>query len=54
MNCSVKDIECLFVDKIGYKAEVREQALQFQKVVTICFHKGINSETMWLSHWREI
>ncbi|MFS7995357.1 hypothetical protein Hanom_Chr12g01117001 [Helianthus anomalus] len=54
VNCSAKDIECLFVNKIGYKAEDREQALQFQKVVIICFQKGINSETMWLSRWREI
>ncbi|MFS7904619.1 hypothetical protein Hanom_Chr01g00038231 [Helianthus anomalus] len=54
VNCSAKDIECLFVNKIGYKAENREEALQFQKVATICFQKGINSETMWLSTWREI
>ncbi|MFS7905179.1 hypothetical protein Hanom_Chr01g00044681 [Helianthus anomalus] len=33
VNCSVKDIECLFVNKIGFKAEDREQAMQFQKVV---------------------
>ncbi|MFS7929681.1 hypothetical protein Hanom_Chr04g00335411 [Helianthus anomalus] len=54
VNCSAKDIECLLVNKIGYKAEDKDQALQFQKVVTICFQKGINSETMWLSSWREI
>ncbi|MFS7966689.1 hypothetical protein Hanom_Chr09g00776731 [Helianthus anomalus] len=35
-------------------SEDREQALQFQKVDTICFQKGINSVTMWLSHWRAI
>ncbi|MFS7909562.1 hypothetical protein Hanom_Chr02g00096021 [Helianthus anomalus] len=39
VNCSVKDIECLFVNKIGYKAEDKDQALQFQKVVTICFQR---------------
>ncbi|MFS8023733.1 hypothetical protein Hanom_Chr16g01454941 [Helianthus anomalus] len=54
VNCSAKDIECLFVNKIGYRAEDRDQALQFQKVVTICFQKNINSETMWLTRWREI
>ncbi|MFS7905315.1 hypothetical protein Hanom_Chr01g00046221 [Helianthus anomalus] len=54
MNCSTKDIECLFVNKIGYKVEDREQALQFQKVATICFQKGINSENMWLTRWSEI
>ncbi|MFS7910382.1 hypothetical protein Hanom_Chr02g00105701 [Helianthus anomalus] len=37
VNCSAKDIECLFVNKIGYKAEDKDQALQFQKVATICF-----------------
>ncbi|MFS7978270.1 hypothetical protein Hanom_Chr10g00913571 [Helianthus anomalus] len=54
VNCSVKDVECLFVYKIGYKVDDREQALQFQKVATICFQKGINSENMWLTSWREI
>ncbi|MFS7967796.1 hypothetical protein Hanom_Chr09g00789951 [Helianthus anomalus] len=42
VNCSAKDIECLFLNKIGYKAEDRDQALQFQKVATICFQKSIN------------
>ncbi|MFS8006726.1 hypothetical protein Hanom_Chr14g01252561 [Helianthus anomalus] len=37
VNCAAKDIECLFVNKIGYRAEYRDQALQFQKVVMICF-----------------
>ncbi|XP_022014813.1 uncharacterized protein LOC110914321 [Helianthus annuus] len=54
VNFSTKDIECLFVNKIGYKAEDKDQALQFQKVVTICFQKGIKSENMWLSKWRKI
>ncbi|MFS7999544.1 hypothetical protein Hanom_Chr12g01167551 [Helianthus anomalus] len=54
VNCSVKEIECLFVNKIGYKAEHKDQALQFQKVATICFQKGINSENVWSSRWRKI
>ncbi|MFS7918543.1 hypothetical protein Hanom_Chr03g00202411 [Helianthus anomalus] len=49
-----KDIECLFMNKIGFKAEDKEQAMQFQKVVTICFQKGINSENAWSTKWREI
>ncbi|MFS7903963.1 hypothetical protein Hanom_Chr01g00030321 [Helianthus anomalus] len=54
VNCSAKNIECLFVNKIGYKKEDKDQALQFQKVVTICFQKGINSENVWSSKWRKI
>ncbi|MFS7962500.1 hypothetical protein Hanom_Chr08g00727341 [Helianthus anomalus] len=54
VNCSAKDIECLFVNKIGYKAKDKDQALQFQKVATVCFQKGISSENMWLSNWRKI
>ncbi|MFS7946663.1 hypothetical protein Hanom_Chr06g00538991 [Helianthus anomalus] len=54
VNCSAKDIECLFVNKIGYKKEDKDQALQFHKVVTLCFQKGINSENVWSSKWRKI
>ncbi|MFS8034360.1 hypothetical protein Hanom_Chr17g01580241 [Helianthus anomalus] len=43
-----------FLSVIGYKAEDRDQALQFQKVAKICFQKSINSENMWLPRWREI
>ncbi|XP_022019799.1 aspartic and glutamic acid-rich protein-like [Helianthus annuus] len=54
VNCSAKDIECLFVNKIWFKAEDREQAMQFQRVVSICFQKGINAESKWNSKWRKI
>ncbi|MFS7980240.1 hypothetical protein Hanom_Chr10g00937091 [Helianthus anomalus] len=54
VNCSAKDIGCLFVNKIGYRKEDKDQALQFQKVVTICFQKGINSENAWSTKWRKI
>ncbi|XP_021996495.1 uncharacterized protein DDB_G0283697-like [Helianthus annuus] len=54
VNCYAKDIECLFVNKIGYKAEDKDQALQFQKVAIICFQKGIYSKNIWLSKWRKI
>ncbi|MFS7962244.1 hypothetical protein Hanom_Chr08g00724381 [Helianthus anomalus] len=37
LNFSAKDIECLFVNKIGYRAEDKDQAMQFQKVATTCF-----------------
>ncbi|MFS7977954.1 hypothetical protein Hanom_Chr10g00910021 [Helianthus anomalus] len=29
VNCSAKDIECLFMNKIGYRKEDKDQALQF-------------------------
>ncbi|MFS7955651.1 hypothetical protein Hanom_Chr07g00645121 [Helianthus anomalus] len=32
VNYSAKDIECLFVNKIGFKAGDRDQAMQFQKI----------------------
>ncbi|MFS7915721.1 hypothetical protein Hanom_Chr02g00168581 [Helianthus anomalus] len=32
VNCSAKYIECLFVNKIGFKVEDKDQAMQFQKV----------------------
>ncbi|MFS7919324.1 hypothetical protein Hanom_Chr03g00211401 [Helianthus anomalus] len=54
VNYSAKDIECLFVNKICYKDEDKDQAMQFQKVATICFQKGINSEYAWSSKWRKI
>ncbi|MFS8023874.1 hypothetical protein Hanom_Chr16g01456621 [Helianthus anomalus] len=28
--------------------------MQFQRVVSICFQKGINVESKWSSKWREI
>ncbi|XP_035843966.1 pre-rRNA 2'-O-ribose RNA methyltransferase-like [Helianthus annuus] len=54
VNYSAKDIECLFVNKIGFKAEDKEQAMQFQRVVSISFQKGINADNKWNSKWREI
>ncbi|MFS7970900.1 hypothetical protein Hanom_Chr09g00826331 [Helianthus anomalus] len=54
VNCSAKDIECLFVNKIWFKAEDRDQVMQFQKVVSICFQKGINADNKWNSKWWKI
>ncbi|XP_022024610.1 uncharacterized protein LOC110924946 [Helianthus annuus] len=51
VNCSAKDIECLFINKIRFQAEDREQAMQFQKVVSICFQKSINADNKWNSKW---
>ncbi|XP_035832056.1 uncharacterized protein LOC110870582 [Helianthus annuus] len=36
VNCSAKDIECLFIHKIRYSPADKEQALQFQRVVSLC------------------
>ncbi|MFS7948004.1 hypothetical protein Hanom_Chr06g00554841 [Helianthus anomalus] len=54
INYSAKDIECLFINKICYKAKDKEQAMQFKKIVTICFQKGINVENKWSTKWRDI
>ena len=51
VNCSAKDIECLFIHKIRYSPADKEQALQFQRVVSLCVQKGINSENKWKSSW---
>ncbi|KAJ0765367.1 hypothetical protein HanPI659440_Chr08g0302671 [Helianthus annuus] len=51
VNCSAKDIECLFIHKIRYSPADKEQALQFQRVVSLCVQKGINSDNKWKSSW---
>ncbi|XP_021979105.1 triadin-like [Helianthus annuus] len=51
VNCSAKDIECLFINKIHYQPADREQAQQFHRVVSLCFQKSINSESKWKSSW---
>ncbi|MFS8007441.1 hypothetical protein Hanom_Chr14g01261051 [Helianthus anomalus] len=43
VNCSKKDIECLFFNKIMYYEADKEQPLQYQKLVGVCFEKEINS-----------
>ncbi|MFS8021421.1 hypothetical protein Hanom_Chr16g01427211 [Helianthus anomalus] len=45
VNCPAKDIECLFINKIHYQPEDKEQATQFQLVAALCFKKSINSES---------
>ncbi|KAM0049181.1 hypothetical protein Hdeb2414_s0008g00282891 [Helianthus debilis subsp. tardiflorus] len=51
INCSAKDIECLFINKIRNQSADKEQAQQFQRVVSLCFQKSINSESKWKSSW---
>ncbi|XP_021975049.1 FK506-binding protein 5-like [Helianthus annuus] len=51
VNCSAKDMEFLFINKIHFQSEDHEQAMQFQQVVSICFQKGINSDSKWNSKW---
>ncbi|MFS7929009.1 hypothetical protein Hanom_Chr04g00327541 [Helianthus anomalus] len=44
----------VFLNKILFKAEDREQAMQFQKVVSIFFQKGINADSKWSSKWWQL
>ncbi|MFS7995988.1 hypothetical protein Hanom_Chr12g01124611 [Helianthus anomalus] len=53
-NCSKKDIECLFFNKIVYYLANKEQTLQFQKLIDACFEKNINSGHYWKSNWRDL
>ncbi|MFS7917709.1 hypothetical protein Hanom_Chr03g00192361 [Helianthus anomalus] len=54
VNCSKKDIECLFFNKIMYYEADKEQALRYQKLVKVCFDKNINSGRYWESKWRDL
>ncbi|MFS8034356.1 hypothetical protein Hanom_Chr17g01580201 [Helianthus anomalus] len=42
VNCSKKDINCLFFNKIVYDLPNRAQAQEYQKMVNLCFAKDIN------------
>ncbi|MFS7950635.1 hypothetical protein Hanom_Chr07g00585511 [Helianthus anomalus] len=50
VNCSKNDIDCLFYNK---KAD-KEQAMQYQKIVGVCFAQDINSGRYWKSKWRNL
>ncbi|MFS7904779.1 hypothetical protein Hanom_Chr01g00040021 [Helianthus anomalus] len=54
VNCSRKDIECLFFNKIMYYEADKEQALRYQKLVKVFFEKDINSGRYWESKWRDL
>ncbi|MFS7946381.1 hypothetical protein Hanom_Chr06g00535651 [Helianthus anomalus] len=41
VNCSKKDIECLFFNKIVYNEVDKHQAQRYQKLVNVCFAKDI-------------
>ncbi|MFS8034944.1 hypothetical protein Hanom_Chr17g01587151 [Helianthus anomalus] len=43
VNCSKKDINCLFFNKTVYDLPDRAQSQQYQKMVNLCFAKDINS-----------
>ncbi|MFS7946112.1 hypothetical protein Hanom_Chr06g00532221 [Helianthus anomalus] len=54
VNCSKKDIECLFFNKIVYDAPDKVQAQQYQKMANLCFEKDINSGRYWQTKFRDI
>ncbi|MFS7947369.1 hypothetical protein Hanom_Chr06g00547491 [Helianthus anomalus] len=54
VNCSKKDIECLFFNKIVYNEPDKVQAQQYQKLVNVCFAKDINSGRYWESKFRDL
>ncbi|MFS7935309.1 hypothetical protein Hanom_Chr05g00401971 [Helianthus anomalus] len=54
VNCSKKDIDCLFFNKIVYKKADKVQAQQYQKMVNLCFVKDINSGSYWETKFRDI
>ncbi|KAJ0615021.1 hypothetical protein HanIR_Chr02g0069231 [Helianthus annuus] len=54
VNCSKKDIDCLFVNKIIYDKKDKEIAMQYQGVIDVCFAKEINSGKNWKTKWRDL
>ncbi|MFS7996851.1 hypothetical protein Hanom_Chr12g01134701 [Helianthus anomalus] len=54
VNCSKKDIDCLFVNKIVYDKKDKAIAQQYQSVVDVCFAKEINSGKNWKTSWRDL
>ncbi|MFS7912054.1 hypothetical protein Hanom_Chr02g00125351 [Helianthus anomalus] len=54
VNCSKKDINCLFFNKIVYDLPDRAQAQQYQKKVNLCFAKDINSGRYWQTKFRDL
>ncbi|MFS8007314.1 hypothetical protein Hanom_Chr14g01259561 [Helianthus anomalus] len=54
VSFSKKDIECLFYSKISYEEKDKEQALQFQKVINVCYANDINSGKVWKTEWRKL
>ncbi|MFS7929774.1 hypothetical protein Hanom_Chr04g00336421 [Helianthus anomalus] len=54
VNCSKKDIDCLFDNKIVYEKPDKVQAMQYQKIVYVCYAKDMNSGRYWKSKWRDL
>ncbi|MFS7929111.1 hypothetical protein Hanom_Chr04g00328671 [Helianthus anomalus] len=54
VNCSKKDIDCLFFNKIVYNEPDRVQAQQYQKMVNLCFAKDINSGRYCQTKFRDL
>ncbi|MFS7912876.1 hypothetical protein Hanom_Chr02g00135011 [Helianthus anomalus] len=54
VNCSKKEIECLFFNKIVYTEPDKVQAPKYQKIVNVCFAKDINSGRYWETKFRDL
>ncbi|MFS7960751.1 hypothetical protein Hanom_Chr08g00706701 [Helianthus anomalus] len=54
VNCSKKDIDCLFYNKIVYEKRDKEQALQYQTIVDVRFAQDINSGWYRKTKWRDL
>ncbi|MFS7954118.1 hypothetical protein Hanom_Chr07g00626561 [Helianthus anomalus] len=54
VNCSKKDIDCLFYNKTVYEKRDKLQAMQYQKIVDVRFVKEINSGRYWKTSWRDL
>ncbi|MFS7952800.1 hypothetical protein Hanom_Chr07g00611141 [Helianthus anomalus] len=54
VNCSKKDIECLFYNKIVYEKRDKVQTMHYQKIGDVCFAKDINSGRYWKTKWRDL
>ncbi|MFS8006802.1 hypothetical protein Hanom_Chr14g01253411 [Helianthus anomalus] len=51
VNCSKKDIDFLFYNKIVYEKPDKVQAQRYQKLVNLCYAKDINFGRYWKSKW---
>ncbi|MFS7919118.1 hypothetical protein Hanom_Chr03g00209101 [Helianthus anomalus] len=54
VNCSKKDTECLFYNKIVYEKPDKVKAQQYQKLLNLCYAKDINSCRYWKSKFRDL
>ncbi|MFS8021476.1 hypothetical protein Hanom_Chr16g01427801 [Helianthus anomalus] len=54
VNCSKKDIDYMFFNKIFYNESDKVQAQQYQKIVNVFFAKDINSGRYWETKFRDL